>query len=72
MSLMCNFFGLQPEKAPAQNGGFPKIRHTFLGVPVIRTVAFLGLHWGPPMLGNCQIACLVSCIYEVDEQPVEF
>ena len=32
--------------------GFPKIRGTFLGVPIIRTVVYLGLYWGPPILGN--------------------
>ena len=25
---------------------------TFLGVPIIRTIVFGGLYWGPPMLGN--------------------
>ena len=32
--------------------GFPKISDTFLGVPIIRTIVFWGLHWGPLMLGN--------------------
>ena len=27
--------------------GFPKIRGTFLGVPIIRIVVFGGLCWGP-------------------------
>ena len=27
-------------------GGFPKIRITFLGVPIIRTIVFWGLYWG--------------------------
>ena len=27
--------------------GFPKIRGTFLGVPVIRAIVFWGLSWGP-------------------------
>ena len=27
--------------------GFPKIRGAFLGVPIIRTVIYLGLYWGP-------------------------
>ena len=26
--------------------GFPKIRGTFLGVPIIRTIVFWGLYWG--------------------------
>ena len=34
--------------------GLPKIRGTFLGVPIIRTVVFLGLYWGHPTLGNYQ------------------
>ena len=32
--------------------GFPNIRGTFLGVPIIRTTVYWGLHWGPPILGN--------------------
>ena len=32
--------------------GFPKIRGTLLEVPIIRTIVFWGLHWGPPILGN--------------------
>ena len=32
--------------------GFPKIWGTILGVPIIRTIVFLGLHWGPLILGN--------------------
>ena len=35
--------------------GFPKIRGTFLGVPVIRTIVFWGLYGGPLNLGNYQI-----------------
>ena len=35
--------------------GFPKIRGTFLGVPIIRTIVFWGLHWGPLILGNYHI-----------------
>ena len=33
-------------------GGFPKIRGTILGVPIIRTIVFWGLYWGPLILGN--------------------
>ena len=33
---------------------FPKIRGTFLGVPIIRIVVYWGLYWGPPILGNYQ------------------
>ena len=32
--------------------GFPKIRGTFLGVPIIRTIVFWGLYWGSLILGN--------------------
>ena len=35
--------------------GFPKIRGTILGVPIIRTVIYLGLYWGPPILGNYHV-----------------
>ena len=28
---------------------------TFLGVPIIRTIVFWGLVWGPPILGNYHI-----------------
>ena len=35
--------------------GFPKIMGTFLGVPIIRTIVFWGLYWGPPILGNYHI-----------------
>ena len=36
--------------------GFPKIRGTLLGVPIIRTVIFLGLYWGPLVLGNYHLS----------------
>ena len=29
-------------------GGFPRSRATFLEVPIIRTVIFLGVYWGRP------------------------
>ena len=32
--------------------GFPKIRGTFVGVPIIRIIVFWGLYWGPLILGN--------------------
>ena len=34
---------------------FPKIRGTFLGVPMIRTIVYWGLYWGPLILGNYHI-----------------
>ena len=52
--------------------GFPKIRGTFLGVPIIRTIVFRVLYWGPPILGNYHIfsfsgstggeACLIPAL----------
>ena len=35
--------------------GFPKIRATCLGVPIIRTIVFWGLYWGLLILGNYHI-----------------
>ena len=32
--------------------GFPTIRGTLLEAPIIRTIEFWGLYWGPPILGN--------------------
>ena len=32
--------------------GVPKIRGTFLGVPIIRIIIFGDPYWGPPILGN--------------------
>ena len=31
------------------------MRGTLLGVPIIRTVVFCGLYWGPFILGNYHI-----------------
>ena len=35
--------------------GFPKIRGTLSGIPIIRIIIFWGLHWGPLIQGNYQI-----------------
>ena len=35
--------------------GFPKIRGTILGVPLIRIIVSWGLYWGPLILGNYHI-----------------
>ena len=43
--------GLHPSQ-PLENGHiweFPKIGGTFLGVPIIRIIGFLGLYWGSLM-----------------------
>ena len=34
---------------------FPKIKGTFLGVPLIRTIIYWGIYWGTLILGNYQI-----------------
>ena len=43
-------------------GGFPQIRGTILGVPIIRTIVYWGLYWGPPILGNYQFKSEVNWI----------
>ena len=35
--------------------GFPKIRGTFLGVPIIRIIVFVGLCWDPLFLGEYKV-----------------
>ena len=37
------------------SGSFPKIRGTFLRVPIIRTIVFWGLYWVSPILGNYHV-----------------
>ena len=41
----------------AQYGDFPKLGVPF-GVPIIRTIVFWGLYWGPLILGNYHIGSL--------------
>ena len=36
--------------------GFPKIRGTFLEIPIVRIITYLGLFWGSPVLGSYHIA----------------
>ena len=36
---------------------FPKIRGTFLGVPIIGIIVFWGLYCGFPIYGNYHVAC---------------
>ena len=43
-------------------GGVPKMTGTILGVPTKRIVAFWGLHWGPPNLGNVSLLSVLFCI----------
>ena len=40
------------EKNTILHGGFPKLGGTILGVPIIRTIVFWVLYWGPLILGN--------------------
>ena len=35
--------------------GFPKIRGTNSGVPIIRIIIYWGLYWGPLILGNYHV-----------------
>ena len=42
-------------------GGFPEIRGTVLGVPIIRTIAFGGLYWGPPLFQ--ETTCCVGSMH---------
>ena len=39
-------------------GGFPKLGVPFWGVPIVRTLVFWGLYWGPLILGNYHISLL--------------
>ena len=48
-------------------GSFSRIGYLFGGVPIIRTIVFWGLYWGPPSLGNyhvqiqlCHVAGMMS------------
>ena len=34
---------------------FPKIKGTFLGMPMIRTIKYLGLYWGYPNIWETTI-----------------
>ena len=33
----------------------PKIKSTILGVPIITSIVYWGLYWGPRIMGNYQI-----------------
>ena len=45
---------------PRDIWGFPNIRGTFLGVPIIRTIVFWGPYWAPPIEGNCHIGAIIG------------
>ena len=59
LELGIHFFRIGSYKAI---WGFPKIRGTILGVPLIRTMVFCGLCWGPPILGNYHIELTKTAI----------
>ena len=42
--------------------GFPNIRGTILGVPIVRIILFQGLYWGPLILGKLPCVCLCVCV----------
>ena len=44
--------------------GFPKIRGTFLGVPIIRTIVYWGLYWGTLILGNYHMSFIILYVLE--------
>ena len=50
--------GMRDPREPKNGVGFrviwalPNIKGTLLGVPIIRTIIFWGLYWGPLVLGN--------------------
>ena len=36
-------------------GGLPKLGVPYWGVPIVRIIVFVGLYWGPRVLGNYHI-----------------
>ena len=36
--------------------GFPKFRVPFLGLPIIRTIVFWGVYWGPLIFGKYHLS----------------
>ena len=63
LGIVMLYFGSCPLPATSYNRGnikgyiweCLKIEGTFLGVPIIRTIVFWGLYWGPLILGNYHI-----------------
>ena len=43
--------------------GFPRIKGTFLGVPIIRIIVFGGLYWGSPYVGKLPYIYIYVCVY---------
>ena len=46
-------------------GWFPKIRGTFLGIPIIRIIVFWDLDWDPPIWGNYHVSSATSFIIAI-------
>ena len=57
--------GKMEKKMETTEVGFPKIRGTLLGVPIIRILVFWGLYWGPLILGSMEIISILGVIWEV-------
>ena len=52
---------LRPLTSPRKKwGSRPKIRGTLLEVPIVRTIVFWGLYWGPLIFGNYQMKSVGS------------
>ena len=56
--------------------GFPKIRDTFLGAPIVKIILYWGLFWGSPNFGKLPHKRAALSIYEgnvcyVGKGPVE-
>ena len=47
--------------SPNQGLGF---RGTIVGAPIMRTIVYWGLYWGPPILGNSHISNGESISFE--------
>ena len=43
------------------------LKDIFLGVPIIRTIVFLGRYWGPAILGNYRMPLEVECTCRASE-----
>ena len=60
---------------PTPKWGFPKIRGTILGVPVLRIIVFWGLYWGLPILGNYlnfeKLTGVISMLESLEEKFVD-
>ena len=46
---------------------FPKIRGTFLGVPILRIIVYWGLYWGTLILGKYHILLMGAPLHALDD-----